>query len=127
MRRALIVVPLLLVSSPAFAQLVKATVMTNSQTLPTTALDLNIEDINDDAYIELEFTAVAPALQAYEYQLSYDNVLTVNTTTVTFIHLDPITGEPEATGTIISGQLYTVRIRPSQIVRARVGDEEHLP
>lgn len=113
--------------APALAQLTQASIVTNALAIPEQLRTLNIEEIIADGYIPLEWSATVNPFQAYDYQMSYEKVITVETTTVTFLHLDRVTGSPEATGDVVSGRKYIINIRPSQIIRELPSDVEKLP
>lgn len=115
------------IPAPAFAQLTQASIVTNALAIPEQLRTLNIAEINENGYIPLEWSATVNPFQSYDYQLSYEKVVTTETTTVTFLHLDRVTGSPEATGDVVSGRKYIINIRPTQIIRELPSDVEKLP
>lgn len=85
--------------------------------VPAEAQELNIEEIEDpDFIIQLDWSATVDFTTTYQYEISYDMVRTVETTTVTLIRLDDSLDAGEATGTVTSGQTRRIRIRPKQII-----------
>lgn len=104
-----------LIASTALAQV--KPVVTGSQ-VPAAAQLLNIEEIGDDAPIELDWTASVNTLEAYEYEISYDQGRSTTTTTVTLVRLDDTINAGDNTGPVQSGVRERFRIRPSQIVPA---------
>lgn len=104
-----------LAASTASAQF-KPTIRASA--VPETARFLNIEEIEDDAPIELEWAATVNAFDTYEFEISYDEARSMTTSTVTLVRLDDTLTAGENEGVVISGALERFRIRPSQIVPA---------
>jgi hypothetical protein len=85
--------------------------------IPAEAIVLNIEEIEDpDFIIQLDWVATVDFTTTYQYEISYDEVRNVETSTVVLVRLDSTLDAGEATGTVVSGQAQRIRIRPKQII-----------
>src|SRR5688572_20413600 len=106
MRYALLASATLATFAPslAFAQFGTKPVITPN-VLSELTRTLNIQDFVENAQFSLEFRATVGTFETYEYELSYDNHITTETTTVTLVRLDEQVGAGASTGTVRSGEL----------------------
>jgi hypothetical protein len=91
--------------------------------VPVQDRQLSALDVQTDAQIELTWHADLNAFQTYRYEITYDRPRDVeNNVDAELVVLDDTPDSGKNIGVVVSGQVYTLRIRPSQIVR-----DEDLP
>lgn len=104
-----------LILVPATAQ-AQSRPLINQTPIPMQFQQLNIDEVDANAPIELAWTADVPLLQSYRYELTYDNPRSDENPNVELVVLDDTQDAGENTGVVVSGQRYVFRIRPQQII-----------
>lgn len=88
----------------------------NQTPIPMQFQQLNIDEVEQNAPIELSWSADVTLFQSYRYELTYDNAQSPENPNVELVVLDDTLDAGKNTGPVVSGQTYTFRIRPQQII-----------